>query len=311
MKKLRSIYAGLMLAAGMAGCAYAQDDMMNMPDMMGSGKLLATGGVTSLEGAGGGGITPWALITGYETNEQVGASAFGTYAGTGRLAVSDGGVAIGLYNRVELSYARLNLNLGSSIATGVTNLNRGNNLTENIEGVKVRLFGDAVYDEYIPEVSAGVLFQQSQNRVVDSVIGSASSGETYYIAATKLYFDALFGRDVLLDADLIGTRANQLGLLGFGSSRDNAIHPEFAGSAAILLNRGLAIGVEYRTMPRNLKAVGTEGNWSDVFIAYLPNKHLSVTAAYAMLGDIAPAVDAVPGSTKNQNAFYISAQLAF
>ena len=29
------------------------------------GKLLATGGVSQVEGAGGGGLVPWALITGY------------------------------------------------------------------------------------------------------------------------------------------------------------------------------------------------------------------------------------------------------
>jgi len=307
MKFVGTLCAGLILTAGLCSAARADSAM----DMISSGKLLATGGVSTLEGAGGGGITPWALITGYGTDEQIGGSAFGTYAGTGRLAVSDGGVAFGFFNRVEVSYARLNINLGSSIAQSVIDLNHGNNLSENIEGVKVRLFGDAIYDQYIPEVSAGVLFQQSQNKAVDSAIGAASSGETYYIAATKLYFDAFLGRDVLVDADLIGTRANQLGLLGFGSSRDNAVHPEFAGSVAVLLNRGLAVGAEFRTMPRNLKAVGTEGNWSDVFIAYLPSKHLSITAAYAMLGDIAPAVDAVAGSTKNQNAFYISAQLAF
>ena len=37
-----------------------------------------------------------------------------------------------------------------------------------------------------------------------------------YIAATKLYFAALAGRNVILDATLRRTRANQFGLLGFG-----------------------------------------------------------------------------------------------
>jgi len=102
-----------------------------------------------------------------------------------------------------------------------------------------------------------------------------------------------------------------LGLLGFGSPTDDSYHAEFAGSAAILINRGLAIGGEYRTMPRDLKTVGHSGNYSDIFIAYFPCKHVSITGAYAFLGDIAPAVDAPGKSTRNQNAFYISAQLAF
>lgn len=306
----RGLFILTVLSLGFcAQTALAQRDESN--DVFGSGKLLATGGVTSLEGAGGGGITPWALITGYETNEQIGATVFGTVAPTQHLEVTDGGFAIGLYNRVEFSYAHLNLNLGHAIASGITTLNGSNNLTENIEGVKVRLFGDAIYDQYIPEVSVGVLYGQSNNQTLEQAIGASSQGLTYYIAATKVLFDAFLGRDVLLDADLIGSRANQEGLLGFGSSRDNAVHPEFAGSAAVLINRGLAVGAEFRTQPHNLKAAGKAGNYSDIFVSYLPSKHLSITAAYAMLGDIAPAVDQVPGSTKNQNAFYVSAQLAF
>ena len=41
-------------------------------------RLLATGGVMQIEGAGGGGLTPWALISGYGTDKQVGGSAFYT-----------------------------------------------------------------------------------------------------------------------------------------------------------------------------------------------------------------------------------------
>lgn len=46
-------------------------------------RLLATGGVTQLEGAAGGGLTPWALIAGYGTRDQIGASAFLTHVDTG------------------------------------------------------------------------------------------------------------------------------------------------------------------------------------------------------------------------------------
>lgn len=39
-------------------------------------RLLATGGVMQIEGSAGGGLTPWALIAGYGTREEIGASAF-------------------------------------------------------------------------------------------------------------------------------------------------------------------------------------------------------------------------------------------
>lgn len=41
-------------------------------DFFESGKLLATGGVSQVEGAGGGGLSTWALITGYGTRDAVG-----------------------------------------------------------------------------------------------------------------------------------------------------------------------------------------------------------------------------------------------
>ena len=133
------------------------------------------------------------------------------------------------------------------------------------------------------------------------------------VAATELiaHVTIVGQRDVLLDGDLIETKANQLGLLGFGSSTDNGYHAEFAGSAAILINRGLAFGGEYRTMPRDLKSVGRASNYAYVYVAYFPTKHFSVTAAYAFLGQVAPAVDNAGSSTKNENGVYISGQLAF
>lgn len=36
------------------------------------GRLLLTGGVSTIEGAGGGGIVPWALIGGYGTRNELG-----------------------------------------------------------------------------------------------------------------------------------------------------------------------------------------------------------------------------------------------
>ena len=46
-----------------------------LPALAGSDKQLLTGGVTQLEGAAGWGPTPWAVIAGYGTCDQIGASA--------------------------------------------------------------------------------------------------------------------------------------------------------------------------------------------------------------------------------------------
>src|SRR5438552_5099407 len=74
-------------------------------DLLDSGKLLATGGVSQLEGAGGGGLVPWALITGYGTRNAIGANVHYTYVNLPDFELQSAGVAVGLFDRLELSFA--------------------------------------------------------------------------------------------------------------------------------------------------------------------------------------------------------------
>ncbi|MGA4602895.1 DUF3034 family protein, partial [Ectopseudomonas hydrolytica] len=60
---------GMCLYAGLAGA--------------GEGRLLATGGATSLEGAAGGGIMPWAVLAGYGERGEWGTDVFATRVETG------------------------------------------------------------------------------------------------------------------------------------------------------------------------------------------------------------------------------------
>ena len=77
------------------------------------------------------------------------------------------------------------------------------------------------------------------------------------------------------------------------------------------MRRNLALGAEYRAKPDNLNpsllgAGLKEDDWMDVFVAWAPCKHLSLTLAYVDLGHIVPAVIA-----KRQTGAYASAQVAF
>ena len=102
--------------------------------------------------------------------------------------------------------------------------------------------------------------------------------------------------------------ANQNGLLGFGGAQSRVM-PEL--SVAKLLARNLAIGAEFRAKPDHLEqsVLGPgalkEDDWKDVFIAWAPNKQLSLTAAWVDLGKIAPAVQ-----PRRQRGGYLSLQLA-
>jgi len=83
-------------------------------------------------------------------------------------------------------------------------------------------------------------------------------------------------------------------------------------SIAKLLSKGVAVGVEYRAKPDNLNrsVLGTgalkEDAWWDVFLAWAPSKHLSVTFAWVDLGRIAPGVQ-----PQHQSGAYVAAQVGF
>jgi hypothetical protein len=100
-----------------------------------------------------------------------------------------------------------------------------------------------------------------------------------------MLFAALDGRNVIFDATLRRTRANQFGLLGFGGDGSGYSYvPEV--SAAVWLNDAILLGAEYRDKPNNLSAFRENGA-EDVFLAWAPVKYFSVTGAWADLGSIA------------------------
>lgn len=276
-----------------------QEEPPPPPDMFDSGKLLATGGVSQVEGAGGGGLAPWALITGYGTRNAIGGNAHYTFVGTQDYDLHTGGVAIGLFDRVELSYARQYFDtrdVGTALGLG-----QGWTIHQNIYGLKVKLFGDAVYDQdtILPQVSVGVQYKENDRTAVLAAIGATDdSGIDYYISATKL----ILSESLLLNGTVRFTKANQLGILGFGGDRNDDYEAEFEGSAAVLLDKHWAIGAELRTKPDNLGAFA-EDDWYDGFLAYFPTKNVSLTLAYVNLGDITIRDD--------QQGVYASLQVGF
>lgn len=112
-------------------------------------------------------------------------------------------------------------------------------------------------------------------------------GTDLYLAATKLHLGLAAGRNVIWNFALRSTKANQLGLLGYGGEKSTNRNYVLEGSAGVLLNQHWAVGVEYRQKPDNLGL--KEDDWKDVFVSYFPSKHFNMTLAYASLGEIANA----------------------
>ena len=274
------------------------------------GKLLLTAGFSTIEGAGGGGITPWALITGYGSSESWGANTYFTGIALRDFDFSSAGVGVGIRDRIELSFSRQMLEASAGALDGIS-------LSQDVIGAKLRIFGDAVYaqDSWAPQLAVGV--QAKRNRgirdgarigapdlvSVTQLGASDEDGIDYYASATKIWL----AQGLLVNATLRYTRANQFGLLGFGGDRNDDAAIRAEGTLAYLLRRKVAIGVEYRTRERNLSIDDESAAW-DAFVAWTPNRHVSIVAAYANLGSIAAPLT---GQTADQAGAYLSAQFGF
>lgn len=289
---MRRLLTGLALTAALAAPA-AADDLRN------GTKLLLTGGVSTIEGSGGGGLATWATTTGYGDDEGVGANVHGTVVSLPDFELTTWGVSGAAFDRVELSWARQSFDTRD--AGAALGLGKGFTFNQDVFGVKVVVIGDAVYDQdrWLPQVAVGAQYKKNdQGPIIAAVGGLDDDGVDYYVAATKLLLD----KSLLVSGTVRMTKANQTGLLGFGGPDGDDYQPEFEGSVAWLASKRLAFGAEYRTKSGNL-AFAREDDWLDVFAAFAVNKNLSVTAAFVDLGDIA--------TFKDQRGFYLSLQAGF
>ena len=298
----------LIAISAAAFCAGVQAD---------TGKLLLTGGVSSIDGAAGGGLTPWAIIGSNATGGEIGGSAYFTHVGTKDYGLNIYGAAVGFNDRFELSVNRQDFDTkGTGTALGLPGLH----LKQTIVGAKLRVAGDAILDSdtLMPQIAVGVQHKMLGTTGLDATLdalGAKRSGTDFYVSATKLFL----GQGLLVNGTLRVTKANQNGLLGYGATlggneNSYSLQPEL--SVGYLVNKNVVVGAEYRFMRNKLETAGAAaglGNglrsqdWKNIFVAWAPSKNLSLTLAYVDLGVIVPATT---GSRK-QTGYYLSAQVAF
>ena len=308
---MKTKFATTLIAVSVAAfCASAQAE---------TGKLLLTGGVSSIDGAAGGGLTPWAVIGSNATDGEIGGSAYISNLGTKDYGFNFYGAAVGIKDRFELSIGQQDMDTrATGPALGVPGLR----LKQTIVGAKVKVAGDAILDSdtLMPQIAVGLQYKtlagSGLNATLDA-LGAKRSGVDFYVSATKLFL----GQSLLLNATLRATKANQNGLLGYGASlggseNSYSLQPEF--SIGYLVSKNVVVGAEYRTMRNKLVKAGnaafatTTGplrseDWKDIFIAWAPTKNVSLTLAYVDLGVVVPATTA----SRKQQGVYVSAQLAF
>ena len=274
------------------------------------GKFLLTAGFNDLEGSGGGGLVPLAFITGYGSSDSWGANAHFTNIQLKDFQLRTYGVAVGALDRVELSYTRHEFNVTGTALDGL-------GVSQDILGIKIKLLGDAVYDQdsWLPQIAVGAEYHR--NGGIDHAaevglpgvtrvtqLGAASEhGTDIYLAATK----AFLAENLVVNVALRATKANEFGLLGFGGDLKNTYSYKPEGTIAYLLTRHLAVGSEIRTRPRNL-TVDAESSAYTVFLGWTPTKNLSLVAAYLNIGGV---LGPVTGVTRHQDGPYISIQAGF
>ncbi len=255
----------------------------------GDGKIIATAGLTQIEGSGGGGLVPWASLSGYDTRDQYSIGAYNTQVNVDDFRLQSWGLTTGFFDRVEVSFAQQVLDLTSS--------STGGDIRQNIFGLKARLYGDVIYS-YWPQVSLGLQYKTLLDEGVAQSVNAdnTDNGTDIYLAMTKVHLGLICGYNFVWSVNFRATKANEMGLLGFGGPDNKSYEIMTEASAGVLLNQHLAVGLEYRQKPDNLGL--KEDDWKDAFITYIPNKNMSLTLAWAELGTIAGA--------KDQNGWYVS-----
>lgn len=212
---------------------------------------------------------PWALLGSYASDEEWGGTVAISRAVVDDYTLAVVGAGLNWNNRIEVTFARQALDLSSL---------KQDELNQDIFGVKVRLMGDALYSPW-GQWSAGVQHKRQRDFTVPEAIGARDDSGT-----------------------VRGTRANQGGLLGFGGDLNNSYEFMAEAGAGVFINRQWLLGAEYRQKPDNLN-FAREDDWWDLFIAWVPDRRLAVTAAFVNLGDVA--------TLKNQQGVYLSLQGSF
>lgn len=271
------------LRHGLLGISLVVVSCLLAPSPAQAGSRLAfTGAATSVEGGGGAGLATWALIGGLGTEDEWSPTVALSHAETQDFALDVAAVSVGAWNRVELSFARQRFDAGS-VVPGLT-------LGQDIVGVKLRIAGDAIFDGDRPWPQLSIGAQHKKTRDFDFIpraVGAERDSATeVYVSATKLYFAAIADRDVIVNATLRRTDANQYGLLGFGGpTRSGAAwRPEL--SVGLWPHERVLVGVEYRDKADALSAF-REDAAVDAFVAWAPTRRVLLVAGWLDLGSIA------------------------
>jgi hypothetical protein len=206
------------------------------------------------------------------------------------------GVATTLLKRLEISY-------------GFQNISWENHPTfhKNNLGAKLLVLKENDFDtKFIPAVSFGTIYKNTSNKSLRDLPNTnlRSSGQDWYAVATKTV--NWLPVSVILSGGVLSTQEYVTGVLGFSNKR------KLTGFANIdlVLPKGFVVGYEFK-QGAQFSTVKNANYW-DAHVAWIPNKNLTLIAAYTVTGDYDKSVlQSTDTRTGLGNGFVISAQYAF
>ena len=283
------------------------------PLLAADSRLIMSGGITGFEGVAGGGITPWAMIGGYASEDEIDFTVNAQTLDVDRYHLTTGGVLLSVYDRFELSLQRQSLSVSDDVtgdafaaltANAITTA-QSTKIEQDIVGLKVKLYGDAIFADYLapPQISLGVQYKKNRDMNTSLSISDGSvplpgqgiplilgaqddSGLDIYLSASKVWLGLAGGNHVLANLTVRATKANAFGLLGFESATDDSYDFEYEGSLAVIPASSWVIGTEFRTQSDRLGGLAGEKTVWDLFVAWFPSKHFSATLAWVDLGTL-------------------------
>jgi len=258
--------------------------------------------VHTIEGYGGGAITPTAYLVNPGSKDEVfgkpSISATGLYIGHGK-NLETSTLTETLFGRLELGYGASRFGIGDvkddiENATGV-DVKRNDVWLHNFNLRGLIIEENAGKNSWVPAVTVGLEYKRNEGITdLNDRLGGAftdigfksADGVDATLTASKTFPKLAFGRPVIVSAGVRNSNAAWLGYLGFGDER----YFTFEGNVIWMPLDWLAVGYEYRQKTNPYSEIsGLVENEDDLHAAsliFIPNKRLSIALVYGALGNV-------------------------
>ena len=260
-------------------------------------KVFAGPPFNNLEGVGGVAFNPLAYLaegdSDFKVGDQdvIGKPRFGIwYANLGDPTIdwTSVGIADTLFKRMEISY-------GFQAVSWVDHPTfHKNNIGAKFLVLQENSFGSKA----VPALSIGTIYKNTSDGVRKLGLPLRTSGQDWYAVATKTITQLPL--PVILSGGVLSSQEYVTGVLGFHNKRKQT---GFA-NIDVVLPHGFVVGYEFK-QGEQFTAYKNANYW-DAHLAWMPNKNLTLIAAYTETGDYTNSTRTGLG-----NGFVLSAQYAF